>query len=72
LYDLQLRFIASFKPTGVMENITGMARETQFVLDAMLATLHKHDPHDQQSIGKGKVSPPYLRGSNELLNLVRR
>jgi hypothetical protein len=69
LYDLQLRFIATFESTGVMENITVMARESQFVLDVMLATLHKRDPPDQQS--RRKISVPYLHLGIELLNLVR-
>jgi hypothetical protein len=51
-----------------MENITAMTSETQFVLDVMLATLYKHDPHDQSS--PGKVNQLYLLASIELLNLV--
>jgi hypothetical protein len=69
LHNLQLRFIPTFEPTGVMENITVMARESQFVLDVMLATLHKRDPPDQRS--RRKISVPYLHLGIELLNLVR-
>jgi hypothetical protein len=52
-----------------VENITVMAREAQFMLDVVLATLHKQDPHDQPS--QRKISLLYLLARIELLNLVR-
>jgi hypothetical protein len=44
LDNLELHYIATFKSTGVVKNVTGMAREAQFVLDVMLATLYKRGP----------------------------
>jgi len=41
LHNLQLHDIATFKSAGVVENVTGMGREAQLVLDVMLATLYK-------------------------------
>jgi hypothetical protein len=37
--NFQLVFTAGFKSTGVVENITGVVRENEFVLDVMHATL---------------------------------
>jgi hypothetical protein len=39
LNNFQLVFTAGFKSAGIMENITGMVRENEFVLDVMHATL---------------------------------
>jgi len=39
LHDLQLRFIPSFKSSGVVENITIVLCEGNFVLDVVQATL---------------------------------
>jgi hypothetical protein len=47
-----------------------MLCEGQFVLDVMLTTLYKQDPHDQPSLRK--ISLPNLYGSIEMLNLERR
>jgi len=69
LHNLQLHYIATFKSAGVVENVTGMAREAQLVLDVMLATLYKRDPYDQLS--PKKIRPLYLLAGTELLNLVR-
>ena len=67
LHYLQLCYVATFKSAGVMENVTGMTREAQFVLDVMLATLYKRD---DQPLGK-KICLLYLLAGIELLNLVR-
>jgi len=41
LHDLHLHFFSGFKPTGVVENITGVICESEFVLDIMFASLWK-------------------------------
>ena len=41
LHSLQLVFTTSLKSAGVVENITIMMREYKFILDVMLAALHK-------------------------------
>jgi hypothetical protein len=70
LHSLELHYIATFKSAGVVENVTGMAREAQFVLDVMFATLYKCDPYDQ--LLPKKIDLVYLLAGIELLNLVRR
>src|SRR6266850_1927990 len=70
LDSLQLLFITRLKSAGVMEHITVMICECQFVLDVMFATLYKQDPHDQPS--PRKISLPNLYGSIEMLNLERQ
>ena len=47
LHDLQFIFTASLHSAGVVENITVMTRENEFVLDFMLATLYKARCSDQ-------------------------
>jgi hypothetical protein len=69
LHNLQFRYIATFKSAGVVENVTGMAREAQFVLDVMLATLYRQSPYDQ--LLPKRIRLLYLLGWIELLNLVR-
>jgi hypothetical protein len=69
LHGRQLFIIPTLESARVVENITVIAREAQFVLDVMFATLHKQDPNDQPS--SGKLSLAYLHGNIELLNLVR-
>jgi len=69
LHNLQLHFIATFESARVVENVTSMAREAQFMLDVMLATLYKWDPYDQ--LLPRKISLPYLLARTELLNLMR-
>jgi hypothetical protein len=41
LHDLQLFFTAGLESTGVMENISLMIREDDFVLDVVQATLQE-------------------------------
>jgi hypothetical protein len=41
LHNLELHFIATFESARIVENVTGVAREAQFVLDVVLATLYK-------------------------------
>jgi hypothetical protein len=50
LNNLQLFHPACFKSAGVVENISFITREDEFVLDVVLATLYKNDPHDQLSL----------------------
>jgi hypothetical protein len=69
LHNLELCYIATFKSAGVMENVTGMTREAQFVLDVMLATLYKRDPYDQ--LLPKKTCLLYLLAGIELLKLGR-
>jgi hypothetical protein len=69
LHNLQLVFIPCLESAGVVENITVMVREDQFVLDVVFATLHKQDPHDRPS--QRKINLAYLHPSIELWNLVR-
>jgi hypothetical protein len=40
LHDLQFIFTTTLKSTGVVEDVTGVARENEFVLDVVLATLY--------------------------------
>jgi hypothetical protein len=44
LHNLQLVVTATLESAGVVEDITVMTRKNKFVLDVMLATLHKPDP----------------------------
>jgi hypothetical protein len=39
LDNFQLVFTTGFKSAGVVENVTGVVRENEFVLDVMHATL---------------------------------
>jgi hypothetical protein len=39
LHDLQLLFVSSFEPSGVVENITFVLCEGDFILDVVQATL---------------------------------
>jgi hypothetical protein len=50
LHDLQLVVTASLESARVVENITFMIRKDEFVLDVVLATLHKQIVHDQLSL----------------------
>ena len=43
LHDLQLLFVPSLESSGVVENITVMICEGQFVIDVMLPALYKQD-----------------------------
>jgi hypothetical protein len=69
LDNLELHYIATFKSAGVVENVTGMAREAQLVLDIMFASLYDRDPYDQ--LLPWKIRLVYLLAGIELLNLVR-
>jgi hypothetical protein len=69
LHNLQLHFIATFESARVVENVTSMAREAQFMLDVVLATLYKRDPYDR--LLPRRISLPYLLARTELLNLMR-
>jgi hypothetical protein len=42
LHDLQLFFRTRFQSAGVVEDISVMVFEDDFVLDVMPTTLHKH------------------------------
>jgi hypothetical protein len=56
LDNLQLVFIACLESTGIVENITGLICESQFVVDLMLSTLHKQDRQDQPSLRRTSLS----------------
>ena len=50
LNNLQLAFTTSLKAAGVVENVTVVVYEDEFVLNVMLATLEADaQAHDQQS-----------------------
>jgi hypothetical protein len=68
LHNLQLLIISTFESARVVEDITVMTGESQFVPDVMFPTLYKHDPHDQPS--PRRINGLYLLASTELLNLV--
>jgi hypothetical protein len=70
LHNLQLAVIASLKPAGIVENITVMFGEDNFVLNVMLAALYKQDPHGQPSTDRQKIIWPDLHGTVKL-NLAR-
>jgi hypothetical protein len=44
LHGLQFVFAASFKSTGVVENITAMICKDELIVDAVLATLRTESP----------------------------
>jgi hypothetical protein len=52
-----------------VENISIMVCENELVLDVMLATLWKQEPHDQPSMTR--ISPSDLYCRVELINLEK-
>ena len=61
LHDLQFLATAGYKPAGVVENITVMLREYEFVLDVMQATLQAASSRSVVT-GENKLIQPPLKG----------
>ena len=60
LHNLQLTFAASLEATRVMENITLMTREDDFVFDVMLATLRAGSSRSAIT-DKNKLAQPLVK-----------
>jgi len=61
LHNLQFFFTAGFKPAGVVENITVMLPEYEFVFDVMQATLQAASSRSVVISEKKPAQPP-LKG----------
>jgi hypothetical protein len=59
LHDLQLVLTASFKSTGVMENITAMICKDELIVDAVLTTLQEGSPQ-LVVVNENKYAQPLL------------
>ena len=69
LHNLNLPCTACLESAGVVENISIMVCEHELVLDVMLATLYKQEPHDQPFPIMISLANLYRRV--ELINLER-
>jgi hypothetical protein len=70
LHDLQFIFTAGFKSAGLVENITVILCEYEFVLDVMQATLQAAS---SRSVATGENQPvqPPLKGRVESGEVMR-
>ena len=62
LHKLQLVFASSLESTGVVENITGVICEDEFVLDVVLATLQVGFLQSAVTDKNKPVQPPLNHG----------
>jgi hypothetical protein len=69
LHNSQLVSTAGLESTRIVENITLMIGENEFVLDVVLATLHKQINDDQPSLTRTSLSN--LHSRPEFMMLAR-
>jgi hypothetical protein len=61
LHNSQLVSTAGLESTRIVENITLMIGEDEFILDVVLATLHKQINDDQPSLTRTSISNLHSR-----------